>query len=776
VGPVSYLVRRDLMRRWRSALFFALLVALGAGTTLAALAGARRNATAFDRLLAPSRAADVMALPNEPGFDWDAVRALPEVEALAPFAVSGYTAQGFPGDGIAFPAVTDDMYTTVERGILTKGRYFDHSRPDEVMVSPGAKKVGYDVGDHVKLRTAAPDQLDDIDSLTFADARGPEVDATIVGVLVTPFGATYNVDNGAIFTTSAFYETYKENILPADYGYENALVRLEHGPADEAAFQHDIDELAGHGVDLTLFSSARKNVTRSTDFEAKSLYAFAVVAATASVVLIGLALGRMVLFLGSDLETLGALGLTRRRRARVGAGTPAIAGVIGVVLGAVGAWLVSSRFPIGVGRRVEPFPGRTFNAALLLGGGLLIALVIVAASLLVAARQRARAPHPERRSIIGRATANAPLPVALGTRLALERGQGRSAVPVRPALIGAIVGVLGVVGVATFRNGLDSASMDEFGQHYDIATGTIGAFPLPDNVVPDIAADRDVEMVLDAPIAVVDFGASSVTVLGPTAVKGDYGLTVLAGREPVSADEIALSPRDRDRLHVDVGDTIRSNGQAFEVVGIALMPSAIHTDFDEGGWMTGDGLARVATPEDWKFRLVYVRLRDAADQRTVEQRLAETTGTGFEDATPPTALYNLKTIRTVPLTLAVFLAILAVGAVGHALATAVRRRRAEMAVIRSLGMTRGQARWSVVVQATTLAGVGILVGIPLGIVAGQFVWRSLADAVPFVYERPWALTAIVLAQMLAIVISNLLAAVPARRAARLAPAEVLRAE
>ena len=85
-----------------------------------------------------------------------------------------------------------------------------------------------------------------------------------------------------------------------------------------------------------------------------------------------------------------------------------------------------------------------------------------------------------------------------------------------------------------------------------------------------------------------------------------------------------------------------------------------------------------------------------------------------------------------------------------------------MAVIRSLGMTRGQARWSVVVQATTLAAIGIAIGVPLGVVAGQVVWRSLADAVPFLYERPWALLAVLLAPIAAVVISNLLAAVPAR--------------
>ena len=76
----------------------------------------------------------------------------------------------------------------------------------------------------------------------------------------------------------------------------------------------------------------------------------------------------------------------------------------------------------------------------------------------VADRAR-RAPIAVRRS-----------PLALGTQLALERGRGRSAVPVLPALIGAIVGVLGVVGALTFRAGLDHGTRDAklYGQQFQV--------------------------------------------------------------------------------------------------------------------------------------------------------------------------------------------------------------------------------------------------------------------------------------------------------------------
>ena len=70
---------------------------------------------------------------------------------------------------------------------------------------------------------------------------------------------------------------------------------------------------------------------------------------------------------------------------------------------------------------------------------------------------------------------------------------------------------------------------------------------------------------------------------------------------------------------------------------------------------------------------------------------------------------------------------LAVGAVGHALSIAVRRRSHELAVLRALGLTRRQSRLVIVTQATLLAVIGMLFGIPLGLALGRILWHAAAD-------------------------------------------------
>jgi hypothetical protein len=50
------------------------------------------------------------------------------------------------------------------------------------------------------------------------------------------------------------------------------------------------------------------------------------------------------------------------------------------------------------------------------------------------------------------------VPVVVGARFALEPGRGRAAVPVRPALLGAVAGVLGVLAAFTFSAGVSDAT------------------------------------------------------------------------------------------------------------------------------------------------------------------------------------------------------------------------------------------------------------------------------------------------------------------------------
>jgi ABC-type antimicrobial peptide transport system permease subunit len=112
----------------------------------------------------------------------------------------------------------------------------------------------------------------------------------------------------------------------------------------------------------------------------------------------------------------------------------------------------------------------------------------------------------------------------------------------------------------------------------------------------------------------------------------------------------------------------------------------------------------------------------------------------------------------------------------HVVLVATHARRRDLAILRALGLSRRQTTQTVVWQAVVYASVAIVIGSPLGIVAGRLAWRAYAlgiDVVP-APVTPWARCAATAAGALALAI---VLALPARRAA--APgrtATVLRAD
>ena len=178
-----------------------------------------------------------------------------------------------------------------------------------------------------------------------------------------------------------------------------------------------------------------------------------------------------------------------------------------------------------------------------------------------------------------------------------------------------------------------------------------------------------------------------------------------------------------------------------------------------------------------------VSLRPGADVQAVARRLnaaaaAIKGGNAFTFTPPPpvTEVQELRDVAVLPLALSAFLALLAIGAVGHALSIAVSRRRHELAVLRALGLTRRQSRLVIATQASLLAVIGLAFGIPLGVALGRTLWRAAADMAPLAYYPPLALWALLLIGPLALLAANLLAAWPAERAARLRTGQILRAE
>jgi predicted lysophospholipase L1 biosynthesis ABC-type transport system permease subunit len=142
----------------------------------------------------------------------------------------------------------------------------------------------------------------------------------------------------------------------------------------------------------------------------------------------------------------------------------------------------------------------------------------------------------------------------------------------------------------------------------------------------------------------------------------------------------------------------------------------------------------------------------------------------------PSDIVGYESVDRVPLVLAGLLALLAVASATHALFVTIRRRRRDLAVLKTLGFTRRQVSGSVAWQATTIGLLALVIGIPLGLVLGRVGWTLLAHGLGAVAEPVWPVVATLLAVPVTLVLVNLLAYLPGRLAARTRPAVVLRSE
>jgi cell division protein FtsX len=801
-------LRLDMRRRWRSLVVLALLIAMSAAVMLTAVAGARRGDSAFDRLWARTLPATVAVLPNQPGFNWAPVAALPEVAAVGLFPVYyGIAVDGLPGAKVNFPSADDATGRTLERPVVLAGRLASPARLDEVNVSANFLAwSGKHVGDMLTLRLASVAQANaGIDSRIGQPLRGPALRVRIVGVTRAPFTLGDIADGGYLFPPQGLFAKYRPEVMATNGGarmFMNALIRLRGGQAAIPAFRADLARVSGRSDidvwdDQALIGDAAHKMT---GYEGICLLVFALAALLAAFFLVGQALARHVSAAVAELDVLRAVGLTRRQAVASAVGGPLLAAVGGATLGVAAAIVASRWMPIGMAALIEPSPGISADW-LVLGPGWAIAVLIVTAGTAIAAwlaLTAARSPATPSASAVARAAMRAGLPVAavVGARFALEPGRGATAVPVRPALTGVVAGVLGVLAALTFSAGVSDAATrpERYGQTWQLLAyyGMSGQdFGPAARVSPVAAADRDVTGFLDVRVNGAQSGRVSIESFTYAPVAGKQVPVVLTGgRMPSTASEIVLAPTTARTLGAGIGSVVPLTGgtsrpRAMTVTGIGFVPIGSHNNYDIGAWLTPAGYDQLFAGARYafKFHIALVTLRPGAPPPAVAARLAAkaaaiqgAAGLAFTPPDPISTMADVTDLAVLPSALAAFLALLAVGAVGHALALAVRRRRRELAVLRTLGLTSSQSRAVVITQASLLAVIGLAAGVPLGLAVGRAVWRAVAGFVPLAYQPPvtgWTVAWII---PLTLVVANALALWPARRAARLRPGQVLRAE
>jgi len=260
-------------------------------------------------------------------------------------------------------------------------------------------------------------------------------------------------------------------------------------------------------------------------------------------------------------------------------------------------------------------------------------------------------------------------------------------------------------------------------------------------------------------------------------IRGHLAPDVLQGRLPATPDEIALGRIAARHLAVDVGDSITLTTEAgprrLRVTGLVLPPPVSSAEpLGDTGVVTAAGYHAVAPGEAFDTAAIDV-VPGASD--SVTRRIAR--AAGGDDAAgqfdPPGAVLNLRRVRNIPLLVAAVVGGFAALSLGHQLLVAVRRRRRDLAVLRALGASRRSVTGVVHVQATIVTATVLLVAVPLGIAAGFGVYRPFVDRLGTRtdLEGPgwWAFLAV--AALL--VLANLVAGVPARRARRTSPSRTL---
>ncbi|MBO3746841.1 FtsX-like permease family protein [Streptosporangiaceae bacterium NEAU-GS5] len=793
-------MRLELRRRWRSLVALALLLSFATATVLTSVAGARRGMSAVDRLLAVSLPATIIVLPNQPGFDWAAVRRLPQVAAMSLFPVIGFTVDemSLADQGSAFPPVGDDILRTIEKPVLLEGRVFDPAKIDEVVVSPTFLTTYHKkLGDHLTLRLTAENEVGAYQP-TGVRPHGPVIDVHIVGVIRSPWYSERIGEIGGVLPSPALFARYPKNFVSKDT-YVNAMIRLEHGDDDLPAFREGLAAVSKR-TDIDIWSQRvrfAEPAHRVNDFEASSLLAFGLAALLAALVLVGQTVARYAAATTAELRLLRPVGMTPRQTMVNASAAPFLAAIVAATAGVAAAVVASNWMPIGAAARLEPAPGIDVDWLVLGVGWLLVPVLVVAGSAASVAftLSAANRDGPARRSAVALAAARLglPVPIQVGTRFALEPGRGRSAVPVRPALVGAVAGVLGTIAAFTFSAGVVDAAGNpqRFGQTHAFNAwvgmngqdfGEAAALMRATSAVPAVAAINDGRM------AVAESGKTSATLYTYAPAKGRYDVVLTSGRVPARDDQVVLAPTTAVDMGVVTGDSVTLTGRGgatgrFTVSGIGFVPIGSHNDYAQGGWVTAGGYERLFGTF-FKFHVIEFTLKAGVDAeaagRQIQQAALPLTGADepleLEPSTLPPEAHEIEDVQILPLVLGGFLTLLAIGAVGHALATAVRRRRHEVAVLRAVGLTRTQARWAVVTQAAVLALTGLIVGIPLGLALGRTLWRIAADRTPLYYEPPWAVWAVVLIGPAAILIAGALAAWPGHLAARLRIGHVLRTE
>ncbi|HEY0520162.1 MAG TPA: hypothetical protein VGC84_11775, partial [Ilumatobacteraceae bacterium] len=638
--------RTNLRSRWRSAALVVLIAGLCGALSMAAIAGARRTTTSFERFVRATKDLNVyVAVPDKATADV-ALSVMqrvvgPRVAGEVVFLAAKPTTMGKNEEFNlgTIGDLTEIKNRTVSIPKIVAGRLPSGQR-DVALNDLAAKRLGVGPGDHLAMVGYSPAAFAGCSSDPSNCATDLNLgDVSVVGILRFPSDISPEVsDSMSIGLSPALTRSWIPSV--ANQGWiagayiDSATLRDRVGTALTDAIGPD--RISGASADVFLETNAEgdpERVNGALDVEHNGLLLLGALAAVAGLVAVPQAIARHRAASIVEDSSLLALGWTARDQRRAGAMWSALLGVAAALVAGIGAIAISPLFPIGLARLAEPSPGVHSDLPVLASGAISILIVVVVAGAVVRAGRR-RAPAASQGRVASLFSALRPVPATAG-RFLLE--EGRMSVVVRTTLAASVFGVAMMACAATVIRSQDymTARPALYGAPWDLQGPVVGDAPDADALTaldadPGVAATA---ILTGGRIGVdgEDIGATSIE-----ALKGSIEPTILSGRPVRNDGEIVIGPAVMARDHLSIGDSVavKSSSAAgkLTIVGTGVPVSVGSFGSDSGAIVSTTDFRRYGTPSTIDNEggvEVAVRLAPGADVSVVRNEMVNITG-GFE--------------------------------------------------------------------------------------------------------------------------------------------------
>jgi hypothetical protein len=707
----------------------------------------------------------------------------------------------------------DGAYFTKDKVSVIKGRMPEAGNPHEFAVNAiDAQGLGLHIGQVVPFGIYTDAQTEQPGFGTRAVAPYRRIDETLVGIVEDPTTvAADQVDTGN--SLEVFTPALTRQLLSCCVNYQVTGLRVDGGAPLVDQVEQEAQRALPPGAPLIITTTTAVGVAkaqRSVKPLAIALGVFGGITGLVSLLVGGQLIARQLGFDAGERQVLRALGADS-----VGTVLDGLVGMVGaIVSGAVLAVVVavalSPLAPLGVIRPVYPDRGVHWDWTVLGTGVAVLAIGLSLTAVAISARQAPERVQRRRRRQVGSESTAAgvaagwglPVPAVEGIRFALDPGRGSTAVPVRSVIFGTVLAVWVVVTTVTFGASLNwlISHPDLYGWNWDVALiGGSGSGDIPSaDAAGLLAGDHSVASWSGVYFADLKIDGQTVPVLGATP-GAPVQPPILSGHDLEGPGQIVLGPDTLAQLGKHVGDTVDvDNGRGapgrLTVVGTATMPSVgtsgeLHLEMGSGAVLPYRAIPAsernpFADPQTGP-EAILVRFRPGTDEASALaslRRIGEATSTSYNfgvfvsKVQRPAEIVNYRAMGSTPVLLGVSLAAGAMVALGLTLIASVRRRRRDLAVLKTLGFTGRQLSATVAWQSTVSVLFGVVVGLPLGIIAGRWLWDLFAAQINAVPSPSVPVVWIVVIAGGALVLGNLVAAVPGRLAARTPTALVLRTD